>query len=95
MADSTRIVLTDKRERKYSQLEDATGSNTRVGALDMSADYYLRMAGGTMAIPDGAVEELMMTAVEQGSVTPQEIAEILDCDELPVTYSHSWSVNDE
>ena len=94
MADSTRIRLTDARERKYSNLEDATEQSTRSGALDAAADYYLRMAGGTPAVPEGAVQTLMQRATEQGSVTPEEIAEILDQPELPIEYSHQWSVGD-
>jgi len=84
--------MNDKRERRYERLEEATGENTRSGALDTAADYYLRQAGGTTASPTGAVEELMSTAIEQGNVTPQEIAEILGCRELPVEYSHQWDV---
>ncbi|ELZ22392.1 hypothetical protein C475_17808 [Halosimplex carlsbadense 2-9-1] len=95
MADSTRIRLTDARERKYTNLEDATGESTRSGALDAAADYYLRMAGGTAAVPTGAVETLMQRATEKGSVTPEEIAEILGQPELPVEYSHEFSVGEE
>jgi len=95
MAESTRLRLTDRRERRLNRLEDATGENTRAGAIDAAANYYLRMAGGTAAKPTGAVEELMRTAIEQGSVTPTEIAEILDTDELPVEYTHEWSVGDD
>lgn len=38
------------------------------------------------------IEKLLQRAVEQGSVTPQEIAELLDVAELPVDFSISWSV---
>ena len=58
-------------------------------------DYYLRMAGGTAVEPTGAVEDLMQTAIEQGSITPREIAEILDTEELQVEYTHEWSVGTE
>lgn len=51
------------------------------------------MSGDTLAFPGGALEELMETAVEQGSVTPAEIAGVLDCEELPVEYESEWSVN--
>ncbi|WP_436909937.1 hypothetical protein [Halosimplex marinum] len=95
MAESTRIRLTEARERKFSNLEDATGESTRSGALDAAADYYLRMAGGTPAVPEGAVESLMQRATEQGSVTPEEIAEELGQPELPVEYSHHYSVGEE
>lgn len=90
-----RIRMNDSRERRYDRLEDVSQQNTRSGALDDAADYYLRMRGGTPAQPDGAVEQLMSTAVERGSLTPGEIAEILSQPELPVEYSHEWSVGDE
>ena len=51
---------------------------------NLAADYYLKMSGDTVAVPNGAVE--------QGSVTPEEIAEILHTDELTVRAETSWSV---
>ena len=93
MAESTRLRLTDRRERRLTHLEDATGESTRAGAIDTAADYYLRMVGGTAAEPTGAVEELMQTAIEQGSVTPLEIANMLDTDELSVEYTHTAGCN--
>jgi len=36
----------------------------------------------------------MQLAEEQGSVTPQEIADVLDVDELPVRASTEWSVGE-
>jgi len=95
VADSTRIRLNDSRRRRYSNLQDATGDGTRVDAIDTAADYYLRMAGGTTAKPTGAVQELMRQAVQQGSVTPEEIAETLDQPELPVTAQTTFSVGEE
>lgn len=70
---------------------DATGEGTKSGSLDVAADYYLKMSGGNPAVPNGAVPALMEQAVEEGSLTPDEIADILDTDELPVKYSHEWS----
>lgn len=90
-----RIRLNDRRERRFDNLVEATGEGSKSGALDTAADYYLRMSGGNPAIPTGKVEELMQTAVEEGSVTPEEIAEILGTDELPIDYSHDWSVGDD
>jgi len=58
--------------------------NTKSGAIDTAADYYVRMAGGSSAVPTGAVEELMQLAINEGSVTPAQIAAVLDLDELPV-----------
>jgi len=53
------------------------------------------MAGGAVAHPDGAVEELMLIACEQGNVTPDEFAEILGVDELVIEYDRSYSVGNE
>lgn len=92
MAESTRLRLTEKRERRLSHLEEATGENTRSGAIDVAAKYYVRMAGGTGAYPTGQLEKLMSAATERGSLTPEEIAAILDTDELPIHYSHDWGV---
>lgn len=50
------------------------------------------MARNTDAVPSGAFEELMRLAIEQGSVTAQEIAEILWTDQLPVNYESDWYV---
>jgi len=90
-----RIEATDVRERKWENLKEATGEGHKSTALDAAADYFLQMAGGTTAVPNGRVEELMERAVEQGTVTPEEIAEILDTDELPVEAEVSWSVGQE
>lgn len=85
----------DRREQLYESLKDATDENTYSGALDAAADYYLKMAGETSADSEGAVEKLMQLADEQGSVTPAEIADVLDVDELPVAYSSSWAIDPE
>lgn len=87
-----RIEATDARERKWENLKEATGEGHKSTALDAAADYYLKMAGDTTAVPVGAVEELMERAVEEGSVTPEEIAEELDTEELPVEAKMNWSV---
>lgn len=85
------IRMGEKRERLYEQLEDATGEKTRAGALDAAARYYTRMAGGP-GVPTGALEELMQLAVQEGSVTPEQIADVLDAKELRVDYSREWGV---
>lgn len=86
-----RLRMNDRCERRFENLMDATGEGTKSGALDVAADYYLKMSGGNPAVPNGAVPELMKQAVEKGSLTPAEIADILDTDELPVEYSREWS----
>ncbi|WP_137285423.1 hypothetical protein [Halorussus salinisoli] len=73
-------------------LLDATGENTKSKAIDRAADFYIEMAGDTTAVPKGAFVELMATAEQQRSVTSQEIAEILDTEELPVEAEMAWSI---
>lgn len=87
-----RIEATEVRQRKWENLKEATGKGHKSTALDAAADYYLKMAGNTTAVLVGAVETLMELAVEQGSVTPEEIADVLDTEELPVEAESSWSV---
>lgn len=78
------IRVDDRRERLFDRLEDATGEATRAGALEAAARYYCHMAGsGT----EGAVEELMHLAVEEGNVTPDQITSVLNHPTLPVTLS--------
>jgi len=87
-----RIEATDARERKWENLKEATGEGHKSTALDAAADYYLKMAGDTTAVPTGRVAELMERAADQGSLTPEQIADILDTDELPVQATTDWSV---
>lgn len=87
-----RIEATDERERTWQELKEATGETTKAGALDVAADYYIEMRGGTLAHPDGAIDELLEAAVERGGVTPEEIAAILDCSELPIDAETDWNI---
>ena len=89
-----RLRMNDRRERRLENLLDATGENAKAKAIDRAAEYFIKMAGDTTARPTGAIEELMERAVEQGSVTPEEIAEILDTEELPVEAEITWSVGE-
>ncbi|WP_231189332.1 hypothetical protein [Haladaptatus sp. DYF46] len=73
-------------------LLEATGEKTKSKALDRAAEFYLQMRGDTAAVPSGAFIELMEKVEQQGSVTAEEIAEILHTDELPVEVQMSWSV---
>lgn len=84
--------MTDSRERRLETLCEATGENTKSKALDRAAAFYLMMAGDNTAVPTGAFEELMETAERQGSATPEEIASILDTEQLTVEAQFSWSV---
>lgn len=95
MASTLNPRMNDRRERRFEHLEEATGENTTAGAIDTAAQYYLRMAGGTGAYPTGLVEELIQLAIEEGSVTPQQIADVLGCEELPISYDREWSLGVE
>ena len=90
-----RLRMNESRERRLEALVEATGEATKSKAIDTAAAYYARMAGGTEAVPTGRVEELMQLAEEQGSVTATEIAELLDTDELSVSYQSEWSVGEK
>lgn len=88
----TSIRLTDKRQRKYEQLEEATGHSQTVTAIDHAVNHYLKMRGNNQAIPHGRIDELMDKAEEKGGLTPQEIASILSTEELPISYESSISI---
>lgn len=92
---SYQLRLSDRRERRLDNLEEATGEKTRSKAIDTAADFYLKMRGDTTAAPTGAFTELMQRAEKQGSVTPEEIAEIIHTEELPLQATLTWSVGDE
>ena len=90
-----RIEKTDARAQKWEYLKEATGESATSKALDCAADYYLRMRGETTAVPTGAISELMQLAIENGSVTPDEIADVLDTPEISVDYQSEFSVETE
>lgn len=89
------IKKTDARERRYESLKEATGEGHTSKALDAAAKYYLRMAGGTSEVPKGQLAELLAAAEERGSLTGEEIVEILDTEELPLDYETEWAVGEE
>ena len=95
MPESMRMRLTDARERRIERLKEATGENSKSGAIDVAAKYYLHMGETDVGHRVGAVNDLMSAAAERGSLTAPEIAEILDCDELPVQASTSYNVGRE
>jgi hypothetical protein len=86
--------LNDSRRTRVESLQEVTGENTIAGALDRAVAEYVHLAGEKKN-QSGALEKLMKRAVEQGSVTPAEIATILDSDELPVRHQSEWSVGEE
>ena len=90
-----RIADTDARDRRWERLKEATGEDTKSGAIDVAAKYYLEMGAVDVGRRVGSVNELMETAAKRGSLTAPEIAEILDCDELPVEAETSYHVGRE
>lgn len=81
-----RIEDTDARKRRWNYLVEATGERAKSKAIDRAAKFYLKMRGDTTAHPCGAFDELLDAAEECGSLEAEEIAEILNTDELPVRY---------
>lgn len=92
MPESMRMRLTDVRERRIERLKEATGENSKSGAIDTAAKYYLHMGAVDYGERVGALDDLMKAATERGSLTAPEIAEILDCDELSVDASTSYEI---
>lgn len=91
-----RIRENDKRKRLYENLLEASSVGTKSGALDEAARFYCRMRGHNGVNPrKGKLEELMATAVDEGSVTPEQIASIMDSEEIPVSASTEWAVGQE
>jgi len=90
-----RIQSTDARKRRWEHLQEATGESTTAGALDVAAKEYLRLKGGTPAVPHGALGELLAAAEERGSLTGEEIVEILSTKELPLKYDTEWGVGED
>lgn len=79
--------MNDKRERLYEQLMRCSPENTRSGAIDQAVLFYCIMVGGNGYVPgDGQLADVMNTAIEEGSVTPEQIADCLDSDPVPVKY---------
>lgn len=92
-----RIEVDDRRERLYENLMEATGESYKSTAIDTAARFFIRMRGGTTAVPRGALVDLLAKAEDQGAVTGEEIVDVLSTRELPLRYSTSveWGVGDE
>ena len=87
-----RIADTDERDRRWERLKEATGDDTTSGAIDVAAKYYLHMGAVDYGDRVGVMSELMDAAAKRGSLTAPEIAQILNCDELPVQAETSYQV---
>lgn len=83
-----RINMTDQRARLYDHLLEATGENTKSKSIDEAARFYCQMHGDNGVAPTGELDELMQQATTQGSLTPQEIAEIL----TPIEYEQEYVI---
>jgi hypothetical protein len=83
-----RIQSTDNRERLWEDLRGATGEGHTSQALDAAARHYVQCRGDTAAVPTGTYAELLAAARDaNGGLGPEQIADILDTDELPVDVS--------
>jgi hypothetical protein len=95
MADTMSLRMSESRERRLDDLQEALDENTKSKAIDKAARFTVRMRGGTTAVPQGAIAELLERAEDQGSVTAAEIAEVLDTDEIPVQYESEYQVGND
>jgi len=84
--------MTDKRERRLERLMEATNENTKSGALDTAVKFYLNMAAVDAGHQVGAFSDLFLAAEKRGCLTGPEIAEILDCEAVPVEFSVRWEL---
>ena len=89
-----RIRMTEERDRRIERVKQATGENTKSGAIDVALGFYLQMGATDAGHQVGKFEELMSAASERGSLTAPEIAAILDTPHLPIEASTSYSIGD-
>lgn len=89
-----RIKSTDNRERLWEDLREATGEGHTSQALDAAARHYVQCRGDTAAVPIGTYAELLQAARDSdGGLGPEQIATILDTDELPVAASTTTEIS--
>lgn len=97
MGDSLRIDLTAGQARKQTVAAacDVLDENKSAAVLD-ACKFLARMAGGTsVQVGPGKFAELLEAAEERGSLTGQEIVEMLDTEEVPLEYETEWVVGEE
>lgn len=87
-----RIRDTDRRQREWDRLQEATGEATKSGAIDVAVRYYLEMGAVDVGTRVGNTSDLLKAAAERGSLTGPEIAEIIDNEYLPVSAKNTYSV---
>jgi hypothetical protein len=89
-----RIKSTDERERLWDDLREATDEGHTSQALDAAARHYVRCRGDTAAVPTGTYAELLVAARDaDGGLDAEQIADILDTDELPVAASTTTEIS--
>ena len=89
-----RIQSTDERDRLWEDLREATTEGHTSKALDAAARHYVRCRGDTTAVPTGTYAELLAAARDaDGGLGPEQIADILDTDELPVAASTTTEIS--
>lgn len=96
MGDSLRINLTAGKSRKSTVAAacDVFDANKTQAVLEACV-FAARMRGhNDVELGSGILEELMDAATERGSLTPEEIAEIVSTDQVPVEAETSWRVGD-
>ncbi len=89
-----RIQSTNERDRLWENLREATAEGHTSQALDAAARHYVRCRGDTTAVPTGTYAELLAAARDaNGGLGPEQIADILDTDELPVAASTTTEIS--
>lgn len=81
-----RIKSTDDWKRLWEDLREVSGEGHTSQVLDAAARHYIQYRGDTAAVPIGTYAE-PLRAADDGGLGPEQIAEILDTDELPVATS--------
>jgi predicted DNA-binding protein len=83
----TSIRLTDAREQRFDDLQDATGAGSRTRALDVAAEHYVADLKNK--------RELMSRLADGERLSPNEIAGILSTPEVPIRFEASADVGPE
>ena len=90
-----RIQDTEDRPRLWENLVEASDQQTKSKAIEDAARYYCRMRGDVAGYGNGKNEELLRAAESRGSLTPSEIAAVLDARELRVRYNTEIALGEE
>jgi hypothetical protein len=85
--------MNPERERRFDELCDALDENTKSKAIDRAAELAIALLGSG-EYDQGQIDELLETADEQGALTADQIATILDTDTIPIEFESSWSIDE-